>query len=69
VRLKTVTLIAAIAQSLALVAQAISISQMIFVEKLAWSRNWYVLIEEPVWFLAQLTLVIFLFTLFARQKQ
>ncbi len=69
VRLKTVTLIAAIAQSLALVVQVISISRMIFVEKVEWSRDSYLFVEEPVWFLAQLTLVIFFFTLFARQKQ
>jgi hypothetical protein len=69
VRLKTVTLIAAIAQSLALAAQLVGIFRMIFVEKLEWSMNRYLFIEEPIWVLAQITLVIFLFTLYARQKQ
>jgi hypothetical protein len=69
VRLKTVTLIAAIAQSLALAAQFVGFFRMIFVEKLEWSMNRYLLIEEPIWILAQTTMVIFLFTLYARQKQ
>jgi hypothetical protein len=69
VRLKTVTLIAAIAQSLDLAVQLAGIFRMIFVEKLEWSMNRFLLIEEPIWILAQITLVIFLFTLYARQKQ
>ena len=68
-RLKTVTLIAAIAQSLDLAVQLAGIFRMIFVEKLEWSMNRFLLIEEPIWILAQITLVIFLFTLYARQKQ
>lgn len=68
-RLKTVTLIAAIAQSLALAVQFVGFFRMIFVEKLEWSMNRYLFIEEPIWILAQTTLVIFLFTLYARQKQ
>lgn len=67
--LKTVTLIAAIAQSLALAVQLVGIFRMIFVEKLVWSMNRYLMIEEPIWILAQITLVIFFFTLYARQKQ
>ena len=68
-RLKTVTLIAAIAQSLALAVQLVDIFRMIFVEKLEWSMNRYLFIEEPIWVLAQITLVIFFFALYARQKQ
>ena len=67
-RLKTITLIAAIAQSLALCIQLTGIFRMLFVEKLEWSSNRFLLIEEPVWIFAQLTLVVFLFTLYVRQK-
>lgn len=66
--LKTVTLIAAIAQSLAVAVQLVGVFRMIFVEKLVWSMNRYLMIEEPIWIFAQVTLVIFFFTLFARQK-
>jgi hypothetical protein len=69
VRLKTVTLIAAIAQSLALAVQIFEFVQMIFVEKLRWSSNYSLLIGQPIWIFAQLMLVIFFFTLYARQKQ
>ena len=68
-RLKTVTLIAAIAQSLALVVQVYQFFQMILVDKLRWSSNHDLFIEQPIWILAQITLVIFFFTLYARQKQ
>ena len=68
-RLKTATLIAAIAQSLALAVQMVSFFRMIFVEKLEWSMNHFLFIEEPIWIFAQITLVIFFFTLYARQKQ
>jgi hypothetical protein len=69
VRLKTVTLIAAIAQSLALIVQIYEFLQMIFVEKLRWPSNRSLLIEQPIWIFAQVTLVIFFFALYARQKQ
>lgn len=68
-RLKTVTLIAAIAQSLALVVLVYEFFQMIFVEKLRWSTNHSLFIEQPIWIFAQTMLVIFFFTLYARQKQ
>jgi hypothetical protein len=68
-RLKTVTLIAAIAQSLALAVQLVDIFRMIFVEKLEWSSNHYLFIGQPIWIFAQITLVIFFFALYARQKQ
>jgi hypothetical protein len=69
VRLKTVTLIAAIAQSLALAVQVYEFFQMILVEKLRWSSNRSLLIEQPIWIFAQITLVMFFFALYARQKQ
>ncbi len=68
-RLKTVTLLAAIAQSLAIVVQVYEFFQMIFVEKMRWSSNYSLFIEQPIWIFAQVTLVIFFFTLYARQKE
>ena len=68
-RLKTVTLIAAIAQSLALVVQVYEFLQMIFVERMRWPSNRSLFIEQPIWIFAQITLVIFFFALYARQKQ
>lgn len=68
-RLKTVTLVAAVAQSLALVVQVYEFIQMILVERLRWSSNRSLIIEQPVWIFAQTMLVVFFFTLYARQKQ
>lgn len=68
-RLKTVTLIAAIAQSLALAVQFVSFFREIFVEKLNWSMSNFLFLEEPIWIFAQAMLAVFFFTLYARQKQ
>ena len=68
-RLKTITLIAAIAQSLALVVQLVGIFRMIFIEKLEWRFNMYLLLQEPVWIFAQTMLVVFFFALYVRQKE
>ena len=67
-RLKTVTLVAAIAQSLAVLVQIYEFFQMIFVEKMRLSSNYSLFIEQPIWIFAQITLAIFFFTLYARQK-
>jgi hypothetical protein len=65
-KLKTITLLAAIMQLLTLCCSIFSVVK--YVQKLKWADNadWFV--TQPIYLLAHIMLVIFLFVLFARQK-
>ena len=65
--LKTVTLIAAVTQAASVAGHLISTARL--VQKLKWVDNaeWFLL--QPVSLLGQIMLVVFLFTLVAKQKQ
>jgi hypothetical protein len=66
-RLRTVTLLAAIGQSLAVVCQIYYFAR--YVSGFTWSMIHERVITQPLYLFADITLVIFLFTLYARQKQ
>ena len=65
-KLKTITLIAAIAQLLALVCGIFNFAHLI--QKLTWADNAQLLVMQPIYLAAQIALVVFLFVLFARQQ-
>ena len=65
-KLKTVTLLAAITQLLTVFCGIFNYARM--VQKLKWANNaeWFVM--QPIYVVADIMLVVFLFVLFARQK-
>jgi len=65
-KLKTVTLIAAIMQLLTLCCSIFSYVRL--AQKLKWADNteWFVM--QPIYIVAHITMIVFLFVLFARQK-
>jgi hypothetical protein len=65
-KLKTITLIAAIMQLLTLCCGIFNYIRL--VQKLTWADNaeWFVM--QPLYLLASVSMVLFLFVLFARQK-
>ncbi len=70
-KLKTITLIAAIAQLLALLCQSLQWVQML-VRLIggngSWHYEWPYVLSMPIYLFSGIMLVIFLFTLSARQK-
>jgi hypothetical protein len=64
--LKVITLIAALTQLLTVFCSVFSTAR--YAAKLKWADNaeWFVM--QPIYLLAHVVLVIFLFVLFARQK-
>lgn len=65
-KLKTVTLFAAIMQ---LVTLCCGIFNYIhFLPKMQWAENWEWIVTQPIYLVSHVAMVIFLFVLFARQK-
>jgi cytochrome c oxidase subunit IV len=65
-RLKTLTFVTAIAQLLSALCGLVSYISMI--SHMRWSDNASYLLMQPIYLAAHATLVVFLFTLAARQK-
>jgi amino acid transporter len=65
-KLKTITLLAAIMQLVTLCCGVFSFVR--YMQKLKWADNpdWFV--TQPLYLIAHVTMVVFLFVLFARQK-
>jgi len=67
VSLKTVTLLAAIAQTLSGTA---SFVQLVLNLQERWFRsNWRYLLSSPIYILVDIAMAVFLFTLYSRQKE
>ena len=65
-KLKTVTLLAAITQLLAAICGIFSYVRL--AQKLKWAGNGEWFVTEPIYLVGQIMMVVFLFVLFARQK-
>ena len=65
-KLRTVTLLAAITQLLALLCGIYNYIKLI--SRLDWEVNTEYFLIQPVFIIAQIMLAVFLFVLFARQK-
>jgi len=67
VNLKTVTLLAAIGQTLSVL---VGLMQFALNVQEHWFRtNWRFLVSSPIYLLAEISLAVFLFTLYSRQKE
>jgi hypothetical protein len=65
-KLRTVTLLAAITQLLVLICSIYNYVHMVF--RLKWADNAEYFLLQPVYCIAQFMLTVFFFVLFARQK-
>lgn len=66
-KLRSITKIAAITQLLSVLCGIYNFIRL--VRQITWSANREVLLLQPVYLVANITLTIFLFTLVSRQKQ
>ena len=64
--LRSVTLLAAIGQVAAVLVSVVNFAKL--ATRLHWTDNWEYFLSTPFYLFAQITMAVFLFTLFARQK-